>query len=74
MPNGCENFNRSDSVHGNIGKKLRQQKEITNFDDLADLCSKASDNIEIYTLQYTDLYAFQSYTRSAGTQNSRKSL
>ena len=33
---------RADSLHGNIGAKMKKHKNIYTFDDFVDVCRKAS--------------------------------
>ena len=64
-------YMKADSIHGSIGKKMKQAENIFTFDDFVELCQKSSKTITPILMEYIDFYDFnccERYVRS----NSRR--
>jgi len=59
-------FMKADSVHGAIGRKLKQTAEVHTYDDFVALCQEAGKNIKPVCMAVGDFYKFQ------GAQRQRK--
>ena len=57
-------FMRADSVHGNIGSKMRKCQEICTFDEFVELCGKAGQKVKPVVMHHDDFYAFVAGQRS----------
>ena len=57
-------FMRADSLHGNIGAKMKKHKNICTFDDFVDVCRKASKKINPVVMQCEDFFCFEDGYRS----------
>ncbi|KAF0292590.1 hypothetical protein FJT64_020052 [Amphibalanus amphitrite] len=55
---------KADSVHGQIGKKLKKTGEVITFDELCDLCEKSGSNIKVVTMSSADFKRCASGVRS----------
>jgi hypothetical protein len=62
-------FLKADSIHANIGKKMRKQSEVVNFQDFVDLCFAARKTIKPVVLQVNDFYNFKPSQRTRKTKN-----
>ena len=62
-------FMKADSVHGQIGKKLKKAGEVITFDELCDLCEKSGSSIKVVTMSCTDFKKCTSGVRSRRTSN-----
>ena len=51
-------FMRFDSVHGSIGKSLKSEELVPDFDDFVELCSRSSKSIKSVVLHSNDMYKF----------------
>ena len=51
-------FMRADSVHGSIGKALKSEEIVPDFDNFVDLCNGSSKSIKSVVLHPNDMYQF----------------
>ena len=62
-------FMKADSVHGQIGKKLKKTGEVITFDELCDLVEKSGSNIKVVTMASTDFKRCASGVRARRTSS-----
>ena len=60
---------RADAIHGNIGKLFRKTSTVATFDDFAQLCEKANNNIKTIILDLPFIYTI---FKKARTRSSTK--
>ena len=53
----------ADSVHGNVGKKMKQHAEIITFNDLATLIDGAAKTYKVVRMSVDDFYKFSAENR-----------
>ena len=51
-------FMKADSIHGNIGKKMKKEPEVLTMPDFVDLCNKSSRKIKATETKVNDFYKF----------------
>ena len=54
----------ADAINGNIGKLFRKTSTVATFDDFAQLCEKANNNIKAIVLGLPFIYPFSKKTRT----------
>lgn len=57
-------YMRADSIHGSIGKKMKQAENIYTFDDFVALCERSSKTITPVLMNFTDFYEFSGEQRA----------
>lgn len=62
-------FMKADTIHGNIGNKMKKCENIYNFNDFVDLCSRSSKNIKPVLMHFDDFYEFKGEQRQRKSKN-----
>ena len=58
----------ADSVHGNIGPKMRKNQEVINFSDLENIISSSSKKIRVAQMNVEDFLLFSGQSRARNTK------
>ena len=61
-------YMKADSIHGSIGKKMKTEKQIVNFQDFVDICSHAGKHILPVVMKVTDFRDFVGQQRTRKTK------
>ena len=67
-------YMKADSIHGSIGKKMKQAENIFTFDDFVELCQKSSKTITPILMEYIDFYDFSGEQRAPSGKKTKMPL